>query len=363
MTDDHPARDDAHAPQVQLDADDRTGTIEVTVGGDPFTAFVYDHETQPLPTPVLHPIRAPSGDPVTRGYPLAPRPGERVDHPHQVGHWLNHYDVNGVNFWANSGPDTLERWEPLGSIRLRAIEGIESGPGHGELSFDADWVGPDGPLLRESTRFRFRASDDRRVIDRITTLTAVDCSVTVADEKDGTFAVRVASALEHPPDEPITVIADSEAGTTREVSPTAVAGATDDDSGGEAIDATRRTGEYLSSTGVRGRDVWGTRAEWMRLAGEVGDGRVSVTVFDHPANVGSPTHWMARGYGLFAANPFGRADYSDGEKRLDFELDAGASTTLRYRIAVDEGVPDPAELDDRAEAFAERYPADRAERD
>src|SRR2546430_8598162 len=30
------------------------------------------------------------------------RQGERVDHPHHVGLWLNHGDVNGLDFWNNS---------------------------------------------------------------------------------------------------------------------------------------------------------------------------------------------------------------------------------------------------------------------
>src|SRR2546428_4858337 len=32
--------------------------------------------------PTLYPLRTASGKLVTRGWPLEPRPGERVDHPH-----------------------------------------------------------------------------------------------------------------------------------------------------------------------------------------------------------------------------------------------------------------------------------------
>ena len=46
----------------------------------------------------------------SRGFPLEPRPGERVDHPHpQRGSWLNYGSVNGVDFWNNS---TVVRGQP-----------------------------------------------------------------------------------------------------------------------------------------------------------------------------------------------------------------------------------------------------------
>ena len=55
---------------------------------------------------------------VTRGFPLEPRPGERVDHPHHVGLWFNHGDVNGVDFWNNS-----ESLRPEHAARVaRALE-------------------------------------------------------------------------------------------------------------------------------------------------------------------------------------------------------------------------------------------------
>ena len=81
---------------VRHEADRR---VDVLVGGKPFTAYVWPTT---LKKPVLYPIRSATGVVVTRGYPLEPRPGERVDHPHHAGLWFNYGDVNGLDFWNNS---------------------------------------------------------------------------------------------------------------------------------------------------------------------------------------------------------------------------------------------------------------------
>src|SRR3954453_6215217 len=78
---------------IRRDADQR---VDITVDGKPFTSYIYPTT---IKKPVLYPIRTADGVVVTRGFPLDPRPGERVDHPHHVGLWLNHSDVNGLDFW------------------------------------------------------------------------------------------------------------------------------------------------------------------------------------------------------------------------------------------------------------------------
>lgn len=58
---------------------------------------------------------------------------------------------------------------------------------------------------------------------------------------------------------------------------------------------------------------------------------------DHPQNVNFPTHWMARGYGLFAANPLGSTVYSEGKEALNLRLDPGEPTTFIYKILLHQG--------------------------
>src|SRR2546429_4956578 len=136
--------------------------VDVLVDGNPFTSYIYP---TPLKKPTLYPLRAASGAVVTRGWPLEPRPGERVDHPHQVGLWFDHGDVNGLDFWNNSDAIPAERAPKMGTIVHRAVRHAESGSGQGALEVTADWVDAQGKaLLREDTRFVFRAAAGSRTI-------------------------------------------------------------------------------------------------------------------------------------------------------------------------------------------------------
>ncbi len=73
--------------------------VDITIDGEPFTSYIWPTE---LKKPVLFPLTAAGGIEVTRGYPLAPKPGERTDHPHHAGMWFNYGNVNGFDFWNNS---------------------------------------------------------------------------------------------------------------------------------------------------------------------------------------------------------------------------------------------------------------------
>ena len=75
--------------------------ISVTIGDKLFTNYFYPGKDV-LKKAVLYPVFSPQGTAVTRGWPLDPRKGERVDHPHHVGVWLNYEDANGHDFWNNS---------------------------------------------------------------------------------------------------------------------------------------------------------------------------------------------------------------------------------------------------------------------
>ncbi len=171
-----------------------------------------------------------------------------------------------------------------------------------------DWVLPGAAVsLEERTRFVFRADAGSRAIDRLATLTAKGGKVTFRDTKEGMLGLRVARGLEQPADKP-------EVFTDASGKPTAV----------PVLDNAGVTGLYTSSEGLKGDAVWGTRARWMALSGRVGDEDVVLLMLDHPRNPGHPTYWHARGYGLFAANPFGPKAFSNGkEAERPYSLDAG----------------------------------------
>lgn len=337
--------DAADPPDVEVMADPEAQRVDVLVDGQLFTAYLYADTLSVLKKPVLYPIRAAGGTPVSRGYPVDPKPGERVDHPHHIGLWLNYGDVNGLDFWNNSDAVSAERRDEMGTIRHGDVESTESGDGAGELVVSAHWLAPDDePLLAERTRFIFRAAPDVRIIDRITQLTALEQAVSFEDNKEGMLGLRVTRALEMPAEGPVKVVGQDGA----VVETTSNAGV---------------TGRYRNAEGVSGYpDVWGKRARWMTLSGVVEGDSVTVAILDHPANVGHPTYWHARDYGLFAANPLGQAVFSEGEERLAFALDPGESTTFRYRVVVFSGDASTAAVEDwYADFTAADLPPARAE--
>src|SRR5829696_10131152 len=119
--------------------------VDVLVGGKPFTSYVWPTT---LKKPVLFPIRSANGVVVTRGYPLEPRPGERVDHPHHAGLWFNYGDVNGLDFWNNSDAIRPAQAPKMGTIVHQSVKRAKSGKDSGELEVTEHWVNSDNkPLL------------------------------------------------------------------------------------------------------------------------------------------------------------------------------------------------------------------------
>lgn len=310
--------------RVQVMPNEAARRVDVTVDGKPFTSYVWPER---LTKPVLYPIRSAKGTPVTRGWPLDPRPRERVDHPHQVGLWFTYENVNGVDFWGNSDALKPEVAAKKGAIAHRHIVSAMSGPGRGTLMTDMDWILPGGKtVLHERAEFVFCGDATSRMIQQTTTLTALDEPVVFADAKDGLFGMRVTRELEQP------------------VPATWLALHTDADgrvSAEKTVDNDGVTGSYTSSEGKHGDDVWGTRGRWVMLSGRVGDEPITIAMIDHPKNPGYPTYWHARGYGLFAANPLGAKAFSNGRDAMNFTIAPHASTTFRYRVLILEGAASP----------------------
>lgn len=298
--------------------------IDVTIGGEQFTSYQYADSFE---KPFLFPVIAANGTTVTRGYPIEPREGESPDHPHHTGYWFNYGDVSGINFWGNSKnvPDSA-RYR-YGVIRMKSIDNLENLPGRGVIEVSQEWVDNEGTvMINEKVTFIFTAGKDYRCIDRITTLTTPLPEVSFNDTKEGAFAIRVARFLKFPSDKPGKYI----------------------DASGNIADAPLLNnkgvnGNYLSSEGIEGAGVWGTRARWMKLYGVTGGDTVSLVMMDHPSNLNYPTYWHARTYGLFSANPFGVRDFTAGEDELNYLLRSGESQTFRHRLFIKSGKDFPAD--------------------
>lgn len=296
--------------------------VEVYADSALFT--VYRHEST-LEKPVLFPVNAPDGHPVTRGFPLDPGPRERVDHPHHVGLWLNFGDVNGYDFWNNSSAVPRERKGAYGRIVHRSIEKIEAQGSKGILSVKLDWMAPDNEqaelLLEESATYVFRVLEGIWIVDRITLLRASSQEVRFTDNKEGLLAIRVGRAFEHPSQSPVTL-------TDLNGKPT-----------GEAhVDNRGVRGWYTSSEGDEGMEAWGKNARWVRLTGARGDSAYSLVLMDHPQNMNFPSCWHARGYGLFSVNNLGRKVFNNKLDRFQLKLQKGDSLELRHRFVVANGL-------------------------
>src|SRR5271169_4161456 len=103
---------------VQVIPDEAQRRVDITIDGEPFTSYVWPTS---LKKPVLFPLIAPGGTVVTRGYPLTPQAGERVDHPHHAGMWFNYGNVNGFDFWNNSEASEPQNRGKMGSIQQEKI--------------------------------------------------------------------------------------------------------------------------------------------------------------------------------------------------------------------------------------------------
>jgi hypothetical protein len=323
----------ANAPAgVDVKVDESARRVDVSIDGKPFTSYIWPDAVK---KPVLYPIRDAKGTLVTRGWPLDPRPGERVDHPHHVGLWLNYENVNGIDFWNNSDAIKPADAPKMGTILHRRIVTAKSGT-RGELVTESDWVLHDGTtLLHERTGYVFSGDATSRTIDRTTTLTALDKRVAFDDAKDGMLGLRVARQLELPATK-AEVFTDI-SGRKTEV---------------PKLDNTGITGNYTTSEGKQGNDAWGTRGRWCLLTGQIGGDTITIAILDHPSNPGYPTYWHARDYGLFAANPLGQKVFSNGKETLGFALDPKQSVTFRYRILIVDGGLTPERADREQKAFA-----------
>lgn len=319
----------------QVAVDEAQRRVDITIDGQPFTSYLWPTS---LKKPVLYPLIAPGGTVVTRGYPLAPRAGERVDHPHQAGMWFNYGDINGFDFWNNSDAIEPENRSKMGSIQQKKILSATSGRDRGELVVESVWTAGSGEdLLDDTTRYVFSTRGDARVIDQITTLKALDHLV-FHDDKEGLLGIRVASWLESPTEKG-GVFNDARG------NPTQV-----DNAGSPGA-----SGVYLTSEGKRGDQAWGTRGRWCTLTGSTEKKTIAIAILDHPGNPGYPTYWHARGYGLFAANPLGQKIFDPSKPALNYTLDKGKTVTFRYRVLLYPHPVTPNEMNQQADAFAAAY--------
>mgnify|MGYP006291623815 CR=1 FL=1 len=283
-------------PAIRFAAD--AGTTAVHVGRDLLTRLHWDPDGV---RPYLYPLYGPDGCPVTRSFPMrSDVPGEAHDHPHHRSLYTAYGDVNGADVWSESD----EHGRQVVDSPPRACDGSV----FGSLAFGSEWVDAGNtPLLTDERRITiYNAGDDVRVFDYQLTLRAVHGDAVFADTKEGgLLAIRVAGDLK-------------------------------ERSGGRIVNALGGIGED---------ECWGQAAPWVDYTGTVGRNTVGISVFDHPGNPDYPTRWHVRGYGLFAANPFGLSAYRSGYRNDGTTtIPCGTARTYRYRVLIHRGTPSEAEV-------------------
>lgn len=317
---------------VTLDKDRK---VEVYVDGKLFTSYIYPTI---LEKPVLWPIATSKGTTVTRGFPLDPKPGERVDHPHHVGLWFNYGDVNGLDFWNNSYAIAEKDKPKFGSIVHTNVVKASNGAKEGTLTVQCNWVDINkNVLLTEETSFVFSGDSKTRRIIRITKLTA-NTDVKFGDNKEGMYAIRVDRAFEQPSNKP-------EVFTDASGKPTKV----------PVLNNEGVNGAYRSSEGKEKDDVWGTRGKWVALSAVKDKDSISICMFDHPKNFGYPAHWHARGYGLFSVNNIGSKVYNSADAEGFMNLKKGESVTFKHLVLIKAGgFADDKYMNREFEAFSKK---------
>ena len=294
--------------------------IDILADNQLITSYVYKQENQ---KPIMFPVYSPSGEIVTRGFPIMPVEGESTDHPHHRGITFTYGngEVNGSTFWGlpNFGSVDYDNIR-LPQIKHEKVLEMKEGDKDSKLSTESLWIDKTNkPILRENRIMEFYADKDENRIDFTITLTALDTVVTFEDTKEGMLSIRVADWLAETP-----------------------TGAQFKGKG---------TGEYLNAEGgKKEKEIWGKRSAWVRLEGNKNEKSIGVVIFHHPKSLNFPTYWHARGYGCFALNPIGQFDYQKGTgvenpQRRSLQLKPGESALFKFRMIIYEGNRDKDNLD------------------
>ncbi|MBL9151044.1 MAG: PmoA family protein [Verrucomicrobiales bacterium] len=299
-----------------------TGTdpIEIRWAGEVVTVY---QTSASLPKPFFYPLIGPTGENVTRHYPMKEGVAhEATDHLHHRSLWFGIGSVNGLDFWHEPGSQGKE-----GTKFGRTVHtGLSSTQIKGQekaivLKTGTDWLDHQtgAKICQDRRTIRLECRDDGGfALDFTVTLEASEGDVTLRDTEECGLAIRMMPSLQ--------------------------------------LEGPAAKGAARNSEGVTGRDVWGRRARWVSYDGEDSQGRaLGIALFDHPTSFRHPTWWHARHYGLCSSGPFGQGHFEkDAPKTAgDHLIRQGDSLTLRYRVLIHAGKADAGKLEEEFRVFAD----------
>ncbi|HEY7329901.1 MAG TPA: PmoA family protein [Gemmataceae bacterium] len=267
-------------------------------------AAVYRFGGDNLAKPILWPLKAPNHKDITRDWPMRPAPAgsPKEDHPHQKSAWFTYGDVipEGVEIkHKRRGVEGIDFWAEGADCGRIVCLGVSYSRDEAGATTRNEWRDPDGGKIMDEIRtIQLFNCDKARLFVVDIDLSASVMPITFGDTKEGAFGVRVAHSMRE-----------------------------DSRGKGHITNAEGKVGE---------KQCWGRISAWCDYSGPVEGDTVGIAIFAAPDNP-LPSCWHSRGYGLMAANPFGRAksgfpDMKDKKDRV--HLDKGEHLKLRYGIFV-----------------------------
>jgi hypothetical protein len=276
------------------------------------------HKATTVAKPYFWPLLGPGDVPLTRAWPMEKGvPNESTDHVHQKSAWFCHGDVI---------PEGLELKSGEKGLHTTGIDFWAEEPGHGVIvCIDVGEPKVEGKHGRITTRNEWRTALGRKVLDETRTLHfhdfgdarlfVVECDLhasvvplTFGDTKEGSFGIRINDAIR----EEIVVDKKKMKGP------------------GQIENAEGKIGEA---------NCWGYPSAWCDYSGPINGKTVGLAILTDPANPWASC-WHSRGYGLMAANPFGRekSGFPAMKGKTDLvRLAQGEHLKLRFGILLHPG--------------------------
>jgi hypothetical protein len=266
------------------------------------------HKGPDVAKPYFWPLNGPHGVPLTRAWPMEKAPaGGSMDHPHQKSVWFCHGDIipdgievkdkikgiTGVDFWSEAPGH--------GRIVCTQVGKPETGKGHGRVTTHNEWRTADGVKVLDETRtIHLYDLGAARLLVLDIDLHASAAPLTFGDTKEGSMGIRINDMIR------------------------------EQGGRGKIENADGKTGE---------KACWGQTSAWCDYSGPIDGQVVGLAILADPANR-YPTCWHSRGYGLMAANPFGRdkSGFPAMKGLTDLvKLAKGEHLKLRYGLLLHSG--------------------------
>lgn len=280
--------------------------IEFLAGDEVITRY----HVRNFPKPIFYPLNAPGGIGLTRSWPMEKaKPGEATDHIHQKSAWFCHGDVipEGLELKAKiknvDGVDFWSEFKGHGAIVVVGVGTPKTGKDHAKVTTTNEWRTSDGTKILDENRVItvYDLGKGARLIVLDIDLFASSYPIIFGDTKEGAMAIRINHEIH-------------------------------EGKGGK--------GKIQNADGkVSEKECWGHLSDWCDYSGPLEGKTVGLTILADKKNP-YPTAWHARGYGLMAANPFGRnrSGFPDMKGKTDLvKLAKGEHLRLRYGLLAHEG--------------------------